>query len=260
MRITVLGAGSIVASPERFSSGLLVESEGTRLLLDLGPGVLEKLRKLGLDPHLCTAFLVTHFHIDHVSDLLPLIMMWPYKPDGIPDQSPKPLRIIGPKGLKKLIKTLTEDVEAFRYLSETMGCRRYLNLWEMGDNGRHELETIAIKSAAVEHYGGVAYRLETEEGTVVFSGDTVPDPALTKLAKGCDVLVHECSFPHEFLIGKHTSDVQLAKIAAEVMPRVLIVTHLYPVWTGLEHRLLKSLGELGLEKVVIAKDGDIIEL
>jgi hypothetical protein len=32
------------------------------------------------------------------------------------------------------------------------------------------------------------------------------------------------------------------------------------VWTGLEHRLLKSLGELGLEKVVIAKDGDIIEL
>jgi len=260
LKITVLGAGSIVASAKRFSTGLIVETKDAKILLELGPGVLEKLRRLGLDPHLCTAFLVTHFHIDHVSDLLPLLMTWPYKPDGTPNHSPKPLRLVGPKGLKALIKTLTEEVEAFSYLSLTMGCQKYVEAYEIGDDDFVKFEGITVRAARVEHYNGVAYRLESAEGIVVFSGDTVPDPALTRLAKGCDILIHECSFPHEYLIGKHTSEVQLASIVAEVKPRILIVTHLYPVWEGLEDRLHNTLGELGLERLVIAKDGDIIEL
>ncbi|MCX8201875.1 MAG: MBL fold metallo-hydrolase, partial [Candidatus Caldarchaeum sp.] len=95
---------------------------------------------------------------------------------------------------------------------------------------------------------------------VVVSGDTVPDERLVDLAKGCDILVHECSFPHDKLVGKHTSEKQLGEIAARVMPKKLVVTHLYPAWMGREHELVEAVRQSGVHQVVVAEDLTVLEI
>ncbi|MEM4280918.1 MAG: MBL fold metallo-hydrolase [Candidatus Caldarchaeum sp.] len=260
MKIIVLGSGSIIPTEDRFGSGVYAETSGVSFLIDPGPGVLEKLRRLGKKPQDLHAVFISHFHLDHVSDLFPLLMLWAYDVDGSPSPSPKPLQLIGPRGLARLIQNIAVDIDAFSYLSKTMGCLRYTSVKEMSDGDSWHLMQVKVSSAEVEHYDGVAYRFETTKGVIVYSGDTVPDERLVRLARGCDILIHECSFPHEKLLGKHTSEKQLASIVSKIMPRVLIVTHLYPAWRGEEDRIEKAMENLGLEKLIIAKDMAFIEI
>ncbi|HIQ29355.1 MAG TPA: MBL fold metallo-hydrolase [Candidatus Caldiarchaeum subterraneum] len=258
MRVTILGAGSIFPTQSRFASSLLLEVDGLKFLMDCGPGTLEKLRRLGVKPTELNAVFITHFHLDHFSDTLPLIMARAYDEEGKPATSPRVLDIIGPKGIVELIKTITEKI--FPYLSNTMLCQRYLNVLELVNSIYEAYEGVKVRSVEVEHYNGVAYRVETGGKSLVYSGDTLPDERLVKLAEGCDVLIHECSFPHSMLVGKHTSDKQLVDIVERVKPKLLVVTHLYPAWIGFEEELKKTIQDSTGVKTIIAEDFTTLEL
>jgi ribonuclease BN (tRNA processing enzyme) len=73
MRLTFLGTGSAMPTGERHQTGLLLESGADRLLVDCGSGVLHRLA--GTEPGYegVGAVLLTHHHLDHVSDLMPLL-------------------------------------------------------------------------------------------------------------------------------------------------------------------------------------------
>ena len=259
MKITLLGTGSIVPTEKRFSSGILVNAGGKLLLLDIGPGCMEKLRRAGVHPLDIDAVLITHFHIDHVADLLPMIMARAYDREGKPATAPKVLQLIGPKGFKRLVSKLVEEIPEFSYLTKLMRCYDYLDITEVWEDSC-EVGGVRIFSRPVEHYNGVAYRLEAEGKSIVYSGDTIPDKNLVNLAKGCDLLIHECSFPHELLAGKHTSERQLIDIIREARPGRVAVTHMYPAWEGREeylHSLLHR--ETGIP-VIVGKDMMTIEL
>jgi ribonuclease BN (tRNA processing enzyme) len=54
--------------------------------------------------------------------------------------------------------------------------------------------TVRVSAILVPHglvYPSFAYRFDTPDGSVVFSGDTAPSDNLVRLAHGADVLVHE---------------------------------------------------------------------
>jgi ribonuclease Z len=80
-----------------------------------------------------------------------------------------------------------------------------------------------------------SYRFETPDRVVVISGDTAPTQALIEHSRGCDVLVHEAysmmacrsvARPSaEFRRRHHTSSAELAEIANEVKPGVLVTYH-----------------------------------
>jgi len=259
LKITLLGTGSITPTAKRFASSILVQTKSLNLLLDIGPGTIEKLRRLNISIKKINAFLITHFHIDHVADLLPLIMLWAYDEDGNPLPHPDKLNIIGPKGLKLLLKRLTEDVDEFSYLSQMMMCWRYLSVTEAGHGNVLDVAGVKVLVADVEHFNGVAFRLKTSEGDIVYSGDTVYDERLVELAKGCDVLIHECSFPEENMLGKHTSEKGLQKVVSAARPRIVVATHLYPIWNQQHQRIVEALKGL-VEKVVVAEDFTVIEI
>jgi len=55
------------------------------------------------------------------------------------------------------------------------------------DNGE-----VTIRAVIVPHLStSYAYRIDSAAGAVVFSGDTGPSEAVSDLARGADVLVHE---------------------------------------------------------------------
>ena len=73
MRLTVLGSGTAVPVPDRFPAGYLVESGGSKLMVDCGPGTLRRLAQSGVSPTELDAVLLTHYHTDHCADLAALL-------------------------------------------------------------------------------------------------------------------------------------------------------------------------------------------
>ncbi len=61
-------------------------------------------------------------------------------------------------------------------------------------------------------------------------GDTSPCDRLVEFAAGCDLLVHECTFPHEYLADKkwgifHTSPKHLGQWAKAAGVKKLMLKH-----------------------------------
>ncbi|MEV4395296.1 MBL fold metallo-hydrolase [Nonomuraea sp. NPDC049607] len=71
MRLTVLGCRAGMPSHGVASSGYLVTTAGTRLLLDCGPGTATALSGV-TRPDDLSGIVISHLHIDHCYDLLPL--------------------------------------------------------------------------------------------------------------------------------------------------------------------------------------------
>ncbi|MEM4288891.1 MAG: MBL fold metallo-hydrolase [Nitrososphaerota archaeon] len=254
MRIMVLGAGSIVPTASRFSSGFYVEAGERRMLVDCGPGVLEKMRRLAISPFKIDTLLLTHFHIDHVSDLFPLLKMRAFTPEGLPSRVPERLRILGSQGLKRFLATLIDNNEFFSYVKTLMRYETYCSVEEVEPWRVYDLGGARLVSAPVAHDGGVAYRLDYEGVSIAFSGDTAFSENIIRLAEGVDLLVHECSFPSERLVGKHVSEVELAKIVSLVRPKIVLVSHLYPVWEPEEFRIVEAIEKSHQCRVIVARD------
>ena len=72
MKLTVIGCSPAWPNPGGAQSGYLVESNGIRVLLDCGPGVLGRLRESEPWPAL-DAIVISHFHLDHWGDLVPWV-------------------------------------------------------------------------------------------------------------------------------------------------------------------------------------------
>ncbi|PRA11686.1 MBL fold metallo-hydrolase [Arthrobacter sp. MYb211] len=112
------------------------------------------------------------------------------------------------------------------------------------EDDRIKVSAILVNHAPV--FPALAYRFETEEGSVVFSGDTGLTPNITTLAQGADVLVHEVLdktwpeslFPqprsdaqeglYQHLIQAHTLIEDVGKVAQAANVGTLVLSHLVP--------------------------------
>ena len=64
-KVTLLGTGVPVPSPERFSSSTLVEAGDQKLLIDAGRGATIRLFQIKVPIGRIDALFLTHFHSDH---------------------------------------------------------------------------------------------------------------------------------------------------------------------------------------------------
>jgi len=90
----------------------------------------------------------------------------------------------------------------------------------------------------------LAFRFDTGDRSIVFSGDTARSDALVALARGADVLVHEAlylpavdrivaSVPNastlkKHLIDSHTSAEDCGRVAQAAGVKTLVLSHLVP--------------------------------
>src|SRR6056297_1341355 len=107
MRVTFLGTGSAMPTGERFQTGLLVEVGDRRLLVDCGSGVVHGLARTDVGYEGVDAVLLSHHHLDHVSDLPALL-----KARWLAGETD--LTIAGPPGTRDLVEGLLEVHEYMR--------------------------------------------------------------------------------------------------------------------------------------------------
>lgn len=254
IRLIILGSGSIVPTRKRFATSIYIDSGSHKILLDCGPGTIDKMRTTNINPWSIDSLLITHFHIDHITDLLPLIKLRAYNEKGEIVAEPPLLRIYGPKGLKEFLKHTIDQNIFLRYLKDKIGYHKYVEIHEMDQDDVKENGRIKICSKRARHELGLNYRLEIDDKIIVFSGDTAFDTSIVNFAKDADLLIHECSYPKTLLVGEHTSEEDLAQIIMLARPKRLVITHLYPAWTGLEGELVRKLSEIYKCRIYVAHD------
>jgi ribonuclease BN (tRNA processing enzyme) len=218
--LVILGSGTGLATPKRSGPALLVVSDDIRVLIDCGPGTLLRLGAVGLDPTAVDAILLTHLHVDHCSDLAPLLFARRSPELALPES--------------KLLIRGSGVSEHYRRLQELHGT--WLDQREGGPVVRElsepcfEIAPWQVEWARTNHIdSSVAYRFEhSKGGSLVVSGDTGPCDELVELARGADTLVLECSFPDPSPFTTHLSPNAAGELAARTNCRRLVLTHFYP--------------------------------
>jgi ribonuclease BN (tRNA processing enzyme) len=270
--LIMLGTGTPVPDASAWGPASAVVTGGRLFVVDAGVGVTRRLAAAGFQrvTQVEAAFL-THLHSDHTLGYPDLIFTtW------IMGRR-QPLAVYGPPGLRRMTTAILDawrdDVDV-----RVKGLERETREW-LG------VEVAEIRAGVVYDKGGVkvtaipvphgdwqafAYRFDLPGRSITFSGDAAPNPALVKAARGTDVLVHEVyngkrvapearpggeHWP-EYLRTYHTSDAELARIALEVKPGLLVLNHILRLG-GTDDEIVRNIRDAGYAgRVVIAKDLD----
>lgn len=215
MKLTVLGAAGSYPTAVEPGSGFLLEADGARIVLDLGPGTLPRL----LDEvpiHAVDAVVVTHGHADHSADLLAWYHLARH---GIPPRSSVPL--LAPTDV-------VDRVGAFlKKGAEELGM-----VFDHRPAGPGSTETVAGVSltfgAVVHPVPAIAVRVDAAGKSMVYTGDTAPSADVVELAGGCDLLVCEATLVDETVPGIHCSAEDAGAMARDAGVGALLLTHLRP--------------------------------
>ena len=247
MEITVVGSGTVVPRLERRQSCVVVEASGETFYFDLGSGAVRGMLRAGLDPFAVDRIFFTHFHPDHTVDVVPLLFSIKY---GAEEERSRPLYLTGPQPFRAFWGSVTSVWGEFM----------------LGDYPTHvcelphecpsplDLPGCRLSWAPAEHRPeSIAYRLDGEEGSFVYTGDTEYSESVVDLARGAHTMLIECSFPDESPVPGHLTPSGVARIASEAGVRRVVLTHVYPAADELDLQAEVGRGFGG--EVVVARDG-----
>ena len=265
--IILLGTGIPNAGPERSGPSVAIVVNQTVCLIDFGPGVVRRAAAAGIPVNKMNKAFLTHFHSDHTAGLPDLICTpWVLG-------RREPLAVYGPPGIKEM----TDHILAAYYPDIT---ERLHGLEPANTTGyrvdAHEIEPgliykdvhICVEAFPVDHgsFTAFGYNVVTPDKKIVISGDTAPTETMIKEAYHCDILIHEGysvnglkTRPYnwqKYHNCVHTSSHELAEIASQVTPGLLILYHQL-FWGVSEDELLAEIKDLYGGEVVSGKDLDV---
>jgi ribonuclease BN (tRNA processing enzyme) len=267
------GAPMPVAGRGGISSALAVD--GRVFVIDCGRGSPSAYADAGLGFSRLEAIFISHLHADHTGDL-PGLLLYPWGGRVGADGPLPPIRVYGPSRPAVLpagdatfhrettihperpapgTTDLVENIMAgYAYHLNVMpldarmpDAGALVRGIDIGTSGGPALvfgdETVQVTAVAVTHGHAIpalAYRFDTADGSVVFSGDTTPDDDLIALAQGADILIHHVADlgyleRHGFtgaalerMAGLHTDVTDVGGVAEGAGVRELILSHYLP--------------------------------
>ena len=220
MRLTVIGSSPAWPNPGSAHSGYMLEADGSRVLLDCGPGVLAKLREREAWP-LVDAIAITHWHLDHWGDLVPWVWGTFYLASNGPVK--KPALWVQPEGAQFLCG-----------LGERLGFpdmfERTFDLAEYEPDKPFNIGKLAVTPTRVPHYRleTYAFRVQSNGAVLTYSGDSAPSDELVEAARDADLFVCEATLLRGELDGEPRGHLSLDE-AVDAFERSgakrLLVTH-----------------------------------
>ena len=216
MKLTILGMNGPFPAPGGATSGYLVTSGPDALMLDMGSGTLQGLCARMAPEHLC-ALVLSHWHYDHCSDVLPLI----YRMEAHVASGGAPLNVYAPVDEHTPVRQAVQASTGF-------------TLHDVAPNSEFRIPNseFRISAAPARHpVPALMYRLTDGARTLCYTGDTNTVDGLTDFARGADLLLADGLFPAAaWAEGKpHLSAAHCARLAREAGAKQLVITHLSPM-------------------------------
>jgi ribonuclease Z len=241
-RVTLLGTGVPIPSPERFGPCTLVEAGDQKFLIDAGRGATIRLYQLKIPIGQIDVQFLTHYHSDHTSGIPDLWLTgWLSSHFGT---RTAPYSVIGPMGAKRLMENLERayaDDITIRAADERLPLSGIAtDVLEFDRDGTvYERNGVKVIAFEVDHgdvirpcYG---YRFEYRGRAAVFSSDTRYNENVIKYGNNADLLVHEvaCARPElmdepyiQRIMGHHTTPYDCGRVFEQTKPKLAAFTHI----------------------------------
>ncbi len=223
MHVVVLGAGTAIPARGYSPAGVYVRVAREHVVLDAGPGTLQRLHMIGVTLYDIRRVFFTHYHVDHCLDVVSMLFAM-----RIPHPArTKPLTLYGPPGLRRLIAQLDRAFHGW------LRPRRYrLTVRELGQTSLR-LPGYTVRTYRMRHSAlALGYRLESAGRTIAYSGDTDVCDGVVALGRRTDLFLLECAMPDERKVTGHLTPTECGRLAAAAGARHLVLTHFYPSLRG----------------------------
>jgi len=275
VKLQMLGTGGPELLNNRASSGYLLWLDNkARIVVDAGPGSLQRFKQSGAQFEDLSLFLFTHFHVDHSADLSAYIK------GGFFTERTKQLLIYGPSGDTFILsanqfveRLFSADQGVYPYLSPFLDNEaqshytiktRTIEWTYKNRNIRpvHQDKDFSISTVSVHHgpFPALGYRIEVAGCVISFTGDmsgrlhTMPD-----LAKNSDILVAHNAIPEDATGVPqllHMKPSYIGKIAGIGKVKKLLLTHMMARSINRVDETIKLIRENYLGPVIFPNDMD----
>lgn len=284
-RIHILGAGTPQPTPEMFGTSYVLETGESRIMFDCGPAATQKLSRAGMHPRDIDWLFFTHHHFDHDVDY-PCFLLTRWDADtGDLAQ----LEVRGPSLTETMTRQLigSEGVYAPDIRSRIEGPNSQRGFvarggalprpWpapsakDIGAGQVVEGPRWRVRTGHAAHVqpwlDSLAYRVETGEGDVIFTGDTEPCDEVVALSAGAEAMVCMC-WDHQEAVdrkGPHPGQcgtVGAARMARDAEVPVLVLSHRSQSVVGhvAEERAREEMSDVYDGRIVFAKELDVIDI
>jgi ribonuclease BN (tRNA processing enzyme) len=244
MQLTILGASPATQNPGGACSSYLVRQGETAVVLDLGSGAFANLQR-HVAPDALDAVVISHLHADHTLDLIPYRYWLDFKPGGA---ARRPRLLLPPGAHEALLR-----ISGVQDSSPTF----FSGLFDVAEYDPAQPATIGpltITFHAVQHAPHTYGLRVTGAGTLAYSADSGPSPALSALAHDADLFLCENANAEESKYAMHLTPRQAGSYAREAGARRLLLTHRWHVF-GLEEAARAAADVFG-GPVAVAREGD----
>jgi ribonuclease BN (tRNA processing enzyme) len=222
LQLTVLGCSTAAPSATSPASGFLVEWGETRLLLDVGQGVVRRLQR-AMKPTALSAVLVGHMHADHYLDLVGLRYLFPWS-----EAAPRPLPVhLPPAGRVRLDALATAISERAGFFDASFAVS------EFDPDRSLAVGPLVIRFVQARHYvpaWGVI--VEAPDGTRLgYTGDTGPSDTVVDAVRGVDLLLIEAALrqpTHDDTERGHLTPEEAIEMARQARVRSALLVHFAP--------------------------------
>jgi len=269
MELTLLGTGCPKVDFKRFGPSNLIQTKKSKILVDCGSGVTQRLDQIKISSAEIDALFLTHLHSDHVVDLYQLII------SSWHSYRIKPWKIYGPKGTKKFVSKIMDawkEERDLRIKYESRSSTKAFNtiIREFKSHGKIKINDLNVEYFEVDHkpvryaYG---FNFLNKNKKLTISGDTRPCENLMRYAQKADVLLHEVFIDGEFkqttkmrtkktlhnVRSYHTPSSIVGKVALITKCKKLVLTHLVPTKFN-EYNLKRTVKKDFGKNPIIGKD------
>jgi ribonuclease BN (tRNA processing enzyme) len=273
-QVVLLGTGTPNADPDRSGPSLAIVVDDVSYIVDCGPGVVRRAAAAGLkgveglNPNKLNRLFITHLHSDHTTGYADFILT-----PAVLERA-GPVEVFGPKGIKEMndhiLAAYRQDYDIRIFGLEKGDSLAYkVNVHELQPGIIYKDSLVEVHAFSVKHgsweeaYG---FKFTTPDKSIVVSGDCTYSESVAQMCNGCDILVHEVYSvdgysrrPEKWKVYHkdfHTSSLDLAKLANQAKPKLLVLTHQL-IWDSTEEKLLEEIRSGYAGKVVSGKDLDI---
>jgi ribonuclease BN (tRNA processing enzyme) len=246
--VALLGTkgGPMIRPGSTMPTSNLLSLAGHRIVVDCGLGVARGLTDQGMSLKDLSLIFITHLHSDHYLELGPLLhTAWCA---GLRTS----VQVWGPKGLdlywQGFLASMQFDIDTRIEDEGRPDLRGLVTIHEVTMDAPMTFGPVTVTAIRTIHpplTDSFAYRFQSADKAVVFSGDTARLPALESFAAKADLLIHEAMLApalpalmarigngddrlmHHWLRA-HTTAEDAAKTAASAGVKALALNHLIP--------------------------------
>jgi len=277
VKLQMLGTRGPELLDGQASTGYLIWLDNkARVIIDAGPGSLQRFKQSGASYEDVDMMLFTHFHADHSADFPSYIK------GGFFTERKKDLTVFGPTGTK-FVASAKQFVE--RAIGSENGMYPYLGAflapdqpsaykievtnipWSFSDLAIKKVidnDGIRVTTVATHHgpFPSQAYRVELAGCSISFSGDMSGRlGGMPALAKNTDIWVAHNAIPEGatgVAANLHMTPSMIGKIAKKANVKKLLLTHLMKRSLSVKPETLKLIQANYKGEVSYPKDLDII--